>query len=72
VKVFLWKDEGGMEHPDVARDLDIVLKPGERYAAPEPVVHVVGCPEDEWKKVESRLGMMKRAEVKVPATESAP
>jgi hypothetical protein len=56
IKVYFWKDEGGMEHPDASRDLNVVLQPGERYSSPEPVAYVVGCKENAFVGIEKRLG----------------
>ena len=33
---YYWRDEGGGQHSDFARYLDVVLRPGQRYQQPQP------------------------------------
>lgn len=42
LSIYFWKDEGGGQHPDCYRRLDLVLEPGQRWQPkePEPVVAV--------------------------------
>jgi hypothetical protein len=43
-KMIFWRDPGpnGTEHPDVWRDIEVTLKPGERYDAPQPAALFFG------------------------------
>lgn len=44
LRAYFWRDPGpGAQHPDVSRKVDLVLKPGERYAEPQPTAIFFGC-----------------------------
>jgi len=68
--IWFWKDEGGGQHPDCHRRLDIVLKAGEKWQPeePEPVVAVFGVRETaEDPRPWSTLAKHLRAWAKVQA-----
>jgi len=48
ISVSFWKDAAGGEHPDAARNLDVELAPGARYAADEPSAYVLACKGLPW------------------------
>ncbi|MCS7192648.1 MAG: hypothetical protein NZ937_06690, partial [Armatimonadetes bacterium] len=70
--VYFWKDEGGGQHPDCHRRLEMVLKPKQRWQPkePEPVVAVFGVSESEdepspWSKLIQTLRAWSKIGVKV-------
>ncbi len=42
-----WLDEKGGQHPDSYRTVDMMLKPGAKFAEPQPAIIVFGAPADE-------------------------
>ena len=38
-----WLDGGGGQHADVRREVKRTLKPGQRYAEPQPAAYVFGA-----------------------------
>jgi hypothetical protein len=39
-QMHFWKDPAGGQHADVRREIGLTLKPGERYAEPQPTAYV--------------------------------
>jgi hypothetical protein len=48
VTVKFWTDPDGNQHPDAYRELNRLLKPGERLELDDPTVYVLGCRVGEW------------------------
>ncbi len=67
--VHFWKDDGGGQHPDAARKLDRLLKPGERYAEVESPAYVAGT-KREWGEVERELAARRKVILRVFAPEA--
>ena len=49
-EMHFWKDPAGGQHADVRREIGKVLKPGERYAEPQPTAYVFGASGERGSK----------------------
>ena len=52
--IHFWKDDAGNPHPDARDEVDVWLRPGERYEKPSSGVFIfAGAPGDErpWQKI---------------------
>ncbi len=72
LSVYFWKDEGGGQHPDCHRRLELTLKPGQRWQPkePEPVVAVFATRETDdnprpWSELIQTLRVWSKIGVKV-------
>lgn len=72
LSIWFWKDEGGNQHPDCHRRLDLTLKPGERWQPkePEPIVAIFGVRETDenprpWSDLVQTLRAWAKVKVKV-------
>lgn len=71
-KANFWKDAvpNGSEHPDVRREVNVALKPGQRYDAPQPAALFFGCKTlDEVKPMVSQVRAQSQAQIQVLAAE---
>ena len=71
-KMSYWRDAapGGAEHPDVWRDLDVMLAPGQRYEAPQPVARFFACgTTEEARQLAEGFRAEARAELRTFAAE---
>jgi len=64
-----WKDPSGAQHADVRRVVKKRLKPGERYAEPQPTAYVFGAEggpgKDAWMPVADAIRRCEAIQVKV-------
>ena len=73
-QMHFWKDPAGGQHADVRREIKVTLKPGERYAEPQPVAYVFGAAGERgskaWMPIVEEIRRWAAVEVKVlPADE---
>ena len=64
-KISLWRDSDNHEHPDVWRDIEHVLRPGERYEVPQPAVTVFGVRGDKAALVDQVARLRARSSIVV-------
>ena len=62
-ELHFWKDPGGGFHADVRREIGVTLKPGERYAEPQPTAYVFGASGERgsraWMPIVNELRAMR-------------
>ena len=71
-EAMFWKDDGpnGSEHADIRREVNVPLKPGERYDAPQPAAVFFGCKSlEEVKALAGEARAQWQAQVRVLAAE---
>jgi len=68
-QMLFWKDPGGGQHADVRREVRKRLKPGERYAEPQPIAYVFGASgandRRAWATIVEQIRRWETVQVKV-------
>ena len=68
MKAYFWKDEQGTQHPDLYREVNVVLKPGQTWTAEDPPAVVFGVQgtltDRPWNRVADSIEAEQKINVK--------